>query len=54
LNSDASSDLYRVTLNIPKDDPAISLDVPHSWKPEVIDKGIAGESPDQLATVDLR
>ena len=39
------------TLNIPEDDPAISLDVPHSWKPEVTDKGIACESPDQVATV---
>jgi hypothetical protein len=39
------------TVNIPEDDPAISLDVPHSWKPEVTDKGIACESPDQVATV---
>jgi hypothetical protein len=39
------------TLNIPEDDPAISLDVPHSWKPEVTDKGIACESPDQVATI---
>ena len=39
------------TVNIPEDEPAISLDIPHSWKPEVTDKGIGCESPDKVATV---
>lgn len=39
------------TINIPEDEPAISLDIPHSWKPEVTDKGIGCESPDKVATI---
>jgi hypothetical protein len=41
------------TLNIPEDKPAISVDVPDSWKPEETDKGIACESPDKVATIFL-
>src|SRR5580704_1591516 len=39
------------TVNIPEDKPAISVDIPDSWKPEQTDKGIACESPDKVATV---
>jgi hypothetical protein len=39
------------TVNIPEDKPAISVDIPDSWKPEETDKGIACESPDKVATV---
>jgi hypothetical protein len=39
------------TLNIPEDKPAISVDIPDSWKPETTDKGIACESPDKVATI---
>jgi hypothetical protein len=39
------------TVNIPADEPAISLDIPHSWKPEVTDQGIGCESPDKVATI---
>ena len=31
------------TVNIPQDNPAVSVDVPDSWKPEETDKGIACE-----------
>jgi hypothetical protein len=41
------------TLNIPEDKPAVSVDVPESWKPEETDKGIACESPDKVATIFL-
>ena len=41
------------TLKVPEDDPAVSVDVPDSWKPESTDKGIACESPDQVATIFL-
>jgi hypothetical protein len=39
------------TVSIPEDQPAISLDIPHSWKPEVTDQGIGCESPDKVATI---
>jgi hypothetical protein len=39
------------TIKIPDDDPAISVNVPDSWKPEETEKGIATESADQEATV---
>ena len=39
------------TVNIPQDNPAVSVDVPDSWKPEETDKGIACESPDKVATI---
>ena len=39
------------TVNIPEDEPAISLDIPDSWKPEVNDNGIGCESPDKVATI---
>ena len=39
------------TMKIPEDEPAASVDVPKSWKPEATDKGIATESPDKVATV---
>ena len=39
------------TVNIPQDDPAVSVDIPDSWKPEETDKGIACESPDKVATI---
>lgn len=39
------------TVNIPKDEPVISVSIPDSWKPEETDKGITCESPDQVATV---
>jgi hypothetical protein len=40
-----------LTLSIPADKPAVSLEVPDSWKPEDTDKGIACESPDKVATI---
>ncbi|HEX6564984.1 MAG TPA: hypothetical protein VF020_11910 [Chthoniobacterales bacterium] len=42
-----------LTLSIPADKPAVSLEVPDSWKPEDTDKGIACESPDKVATIFL-
>jgi hypothetical protein len=39
------------TIKVPEDAPAISVNVPDSWKPEDTDKGITTESPDQEATV---
>jgi hypothetical protein len=39
------------TIEIPEDKPAVSVDVPDSWKPEDTDKGIACESPDKVATI---
>jgi hypothetical protein len=39
------------TVNIPQDNPAVSVDIPDSWKPEETDKGIACESPDKVATI---
>ena len=39
------------TVNVPEDKPAISVDIPDSWKPEATDKGIACESPDKVATI---
>jgi hypothetical protein len=41
------------TVQIPEDSPAISVRIPDSWKPEGTDKGIACESPDQVATIFL-
>jgi hypothetical protein len=39
------------TVNVPEDKPAISVEIPDSWKPEETDKGIACESPDKVATI---
>jgi hypothetical protein len=39
------------TVNIPEDRPAISVNIPDSWKPEETDKGVACESPDKVATI---
>ena len=39
------------TVNIPADKPAVSVNIPDSWKPEETDKGIACESPDKVATL---
>jgi hypothetical protein len=39
------------TLSIPEDKPAISVEIPESWKPEETDKGVACESPDKVATI---
>ena len=39
------------TVKVPEDDPAITVDIPSSWKPESTDKGIACESPDKVATI---
>jgi hypothetical protein len=38
-------------VSIPEEKPAISVEIPDSWKPESTDKGIACESPDQVATI---
>jgi hypothetical protein len=38
-------------VKVPKDSPAITVDIPDSWEPEDTDKGIACESPDKEATV---
>ena len=40
-------------IKIPKGNPAASVTVPGSWKPEETDRGYAIESPDQVATVFL-
>jgi len=32
------------TVNVPEDQPAISVDIPDSWKPEATEKGVACES----------
>jgi hypothetical protein len=39
------------TIKIPKDEPAATVKVPESWKPEETDRGYAVESPDKVATV---
>jgi hypothetical protein len=39
------------TVNVPEDKPAVSVEIPDSWKPEETDKGIACESPDKVATI---
>jgi hypothetical protein len=39
------------TVNVPEDKPAISVEIPDSWKPEETDNGIACESPDKVATI---
>jgi hypothetical protein len=39
------------TIKIPKDKPAMTVEIPDSWKPEDTDAGITCESPDQVATV---
>jgi hypothetical protein len=41
------------TIDIPADQPAISVNIPESWRPEATDKGFACESPDKVATVIL-
>jgi len=38
-------------VNIPEDEPAISVNIPETWKPEATDKGIACELPDKVATI---
>ncbi len=40
-------------LKVPASKPAITVNVPASWKPEKIDNGIAIESPDKVATLYL-
>ncbi|HXM26177.1 MAG TPA: hypothetical protein VN957_09155 [Chthoniobacterales bacterium] len=42
---------FASTVNIPQDNPAVSVDIPDSWKPEETDKGVACESPDKVATI---
>jgi len=42
---------YASTVNIPQDNPAVSVDIPDSWKPEETDKEVACESPDKVATI---
>jgi len=39
------------TVNVPEEKPAISVDIPDSWKPEATEKGVACESPDKVATI---
>jgi hypothetical protein len=39
------------TVNIPEEQPSISVNIPDSWKPEATEKGIACESPDKVAMV---
>jgi hypothetical protein len=39
------------TINIPEDEPAISVNIPETWKPEATDKGITCESPDKIVTI---
>ncbi|MEO6054372.1 MAG: hypothetical protein ABIP97_10190 [Chthoniobacterales bacterium] len=39
------------TIKLPKEDPAVSITVPDSWKPEDTDQGFACESEDQAATI---
>lgn len=39
------------TVNVPEDTPAISVDIPDSWKPEATENGVACESPDKVATI---
>lgn len=46
-----SSITFAGTLNIPESKPAVTVDVPDSWKPEKIDTGIVIESPDQAVTM---
>ena len=38
-------------VNVPAKKPTVTVEVPDSWKPEETDKGVAIESPDQVATV---
>lgn len=45
--------IHAEPISIPKDDPAATVEVPKSWKPEETDHGYAIESPDQVATIIL-
>lgn len=46
-----TSPAFAESIEIPKDEPACTVTVPSSWKPEETDHGYAIESPDQVATV---
>ncbi|MHA3771291.1 hypothetical protein ACXR0O_07105 [Verrucomicrobiota bacterium sgz303538] len=39
------------TVKIPSENPAATVEIPASWKPEDIENGVQCESPDQVATV---
>ena len=47
LLQDASAEIVKV----PKDSPAITVNIPDKWEPEETDKGIVCESPDKEATI---
>ncbi|MFZ4481952.1 MAG: hypothetical protein ACOYNZ_18895, partial [Rhodoferax sp.] len=38
-------------VNVPMKKPVITVEIPDSWKPEETERGVASESPDQVATV---
>lgn len=39
------------TIKVPDEDPAVTVNVPESWNPEQIEKGITTESEDKEATI---
>lgn len=39
------------TIQVPANKPAVTIDIPGTWKPEETDKGVSCESPDQVVTV---
>jgi hypothetical protein len=39
------------TVSVPKDKPAVTVEIPDAWKPENIENGIVLESPDKVATL---
>lgn len=39
------------TFQIPENKPAIALDIPNGWGPELTDHGVQAESPDEVVTV---
>ena len=38
-------------IKIPKDEPAVTMNIPNAWEPEDSEDGILAESPDNVATV---
>ena len=39
------------SIKLPKDEPAVKIDIPSAWEPEDSEDGILAESPDNVATV---
>ena len=46
-----ASSAFAGTFSIPEKRPLVSVDIPDSWNPEITPKGVACESPDQVASI---